>query len=954
MKTHSLSRRILSSVISGAMLLSTAAMPASAYVVWNSGTLINIDFDNGVGLPWHTITTFPAQLNWDISDGTYNIEIVNNGGRDDGGADRWDCQFRHRNLTLHSGIKYHIHAEVTSDHDGEIFTGISDLSGSMDVWHNAMGATDDAKGYTGVEEIGQSWDCLPVKKDETLVIDAEFICERDIDVGEWRFMFGGAGEYQKVDCFPDGTKLKFDNMQLYTADTTPTNLTYSEREYRPYDIAVNQLGYFTDGKKTAVVHSDEPITVKSVWLHDEKTGKAIKEFPLDTTNWRTVDTDSGRYACTVDFSDFNEPGTYYLAMNNADNYRNSWSFQISDAPYSGVMKDAINYFYQNRCGMSIREEYITSKGRNDSAASLAHTQYVHDDTGYLQDDWSKIVSYYGMKVNEELGQIKAPTGWYESENHAKSVLNGAYAAWLLQNLYEFSMQSDKGKRFADEGGEVVTPENGNRTPDILDECRYELDYLLDMMVPEDLTGYQIQNHPLDYEETLNQLHDTREYAGMLFTAMQDSRYTYLGLHAWDYMDMKEFKGITRIVMPPSTPATLAGAAAFAQGARLFRDFDEEYADKLLNAAKTAYEAAVKNPNLQARESSVGCRTFTDAEFYDEFFWAASELYVTTGDKAYLLDLEQNPSMECAFAQNDTPAGNDDAVQSTGSALSFNHTNTAALGILTLLLHKDKLNAQTADQLTERLAKTADSFLEDEEKNAFGVPYLSQTVVTDKDGNETVQLYESDSNGIITNNAITLAYAYQLTNDDKYRDGAVRAMNYIFGCNPMDMSYVTSCGTYSVFEPTHRYWAHSIDDCFPYAPSGVLVSGPNSKMNDSIVKGLGMTNRNYAPQRCYVDSIEAWSVNSCGLDLNASLAWMMGFLSDAPEQSIIAAPQLAGDINGDNEVTVSDAILLARIIAEDTTVSVSAEGLENADVNMSGAPDQEDLTMILKKIAGIAE
>jgi len=67
---------------------------------------------------------------------------------------------------------------------------------------------------------------------------------------------------------------------------------------------------------------------------------------------------------------------------------------------------------------------------------------------------------------------------------------------------------------------------------------------------------------------------------------------------------------------------------------------------------------------------------------------------------------------------------------------------------------------------------------------------------------------------------------------------------------------------------------------------------------------------------------------------------------------IAFDSISGDLNGDGSLTVSDAILLARIIAEDTTVSVTEEGMKNADMNGSGAPDHEDLTLILKKIAGI--
>ena len=69
---------------------------------------------------------------------------------------------------------------------------------------------------------------------------------------------------------------------------------------------------------------------------------------------------------------------------------------------------------------------------------------------------------------------------------------------------------------------------------------------------------------------------------------------------------------------------------------------------------------------------------------------------------------------------------------------------------------------------------------------------------------------------------------------------------------------------------------------------------------------------------------------------------------------IPLDSISGDVNGDGSLTVSDAILLARIIAEDTTVSVTEKGMKHADMNGSGAPDQEDLTLILKQIAGIKE
>jgi len=62
----------------------------------------------------------------------------------------------------------------------------------------------------------------------------------------------------------------------------------------------------------------------------------------------------------------------------------------------------------------------------------------------------------------------------------------------------------------------------------------------------------------------------------------------------------------------------------------------------------------------------------------------------------------------------------------------------------------------------------------------------------------------------------------------------------------------------------------------------------------------------------------------------------------------------GDVNCDNQITVADAILLARIVAEDQSARITEQGLRNADMNQNGTPDSDDTVLVLKKLAGIAE
>lgn len=66
----------------------------------------------------------------------------------------------------------------------------------------------------------------------------------------------------------------------------------------------------------------------------------------------------------------------------------------------------------------------------------------------------------------------------------------------------------------------------------------------------------------------------------------------------------------------------------------------------------------------------------------------------------------------------------------------------------------------------------------------------------------------------------------------------------------------------------------------------------------------------------------------------------------------AAAGLQGDLNCDGQLTVSDAIMLARLIAEDSSLQISADGLAYADCNLDGDIFPDDLTFLLKTLANL--
>jgi endoglucanase len=134
-----------------------------------------------------------------------------------------------------------------------------------------------------------------------------------------------------------------------------------------------------------------------------------------------------------------------------------------------------------------------------------------------------------------------------------------------------------------------------------------------------------------------------------------------------------------------------------------------------------------------------------------------------------------------------------------------------------------------------------------------------------------------SNSFVVNNLIVLALAADFTKQQKYLDGVATGMDYLLGRNPLGQSYVTGYGEKPLENPHHRFWAHQANAKYPKAPPGVLSGGPNSTIDDPYSKAAGL--KGCAPQKCFVDHIEAYSVNEITINWNAPLAWVAAWLDE---------------------------------------------------------------------------
>ena len=977
-----ISKAVAGSLLSAAMLATAVTGVLAPMSAFAGEQLGNGSFDDGTGLPWHTCETAPARQHFEIADGKYTVTADDNFG----GNGRWDLQFRHRNLKIEAGHTYKVSGEVTASQECWVYSKIGNYAGTVELWHD-LGAGE--------------WQPMKLSAGQTLKFEKTFTADQSMESAEWAFQYAtskgtgdGEGKYGHTDTgLPNGASLTFDNLSLIDTTSNENDADPTE-EYgviRPQsNVRLNQVGYYQALNKKAsyVTDAADPLDFDVV---DSKTGEVVysgkttvKEGDVDSGTPETVQVtikginetrtrykDSGKYVHICDFSKYDKAGTYKLVVKdtvgvsgtqygvlegafdtkiNGDkvewtNWKTnitytmneSHEFRIDNSIYDGVLRDSFNYYYQNRSGIPIEEKYITSGDKS----TLAHSEYGHNpDKAYVQSKWQDLYKGDGSDVEKKY-EIEATYGWYDAGDHGKYVVNGGVSVWTLQNAYEMSKKLGTDKKWTD--GSVVIPEGDDNIPDALQEAKVELDWFFDMIVDSKDPYYG-------------------KDAGMVYHKLHDHKWTGLAIHSWKY---EGFENCIRIVKPPTYAATLNMVACAAQASRLWEEFDPAYAAQCLEYAKAGYEAVLnsgdgwkvkegswdKDIYFAPLDQAKGGGPYGDTYVYDDMYWAASELFITTGDTKY------QTMMETYKNENDS-TGTDKAYSLTynlgggenkGSLSSFNWGCTSGLGTLSLYLNQDKLSADKAALVNDSIKAAADVYVAEQKKQGMGLPYHGTefTDGTNIGPDEVVDGYEWGSNSFVINNAIVLAYAYDTTKDIQYMNGAAEALDYIYGRNGNDFSYVSGYGDRTLTYPHHRLWAHGVDPSFPMAPAGILSGGPGSGIQDPYIGGLGLKRGTLAPQKCYVDNAEAWSVNEITINWNAPLVWMSSFMDDVAPNIDPNQPSsdttdttddkdiLWGDANVDGEVNISDTVLIMQSISNPTEFKVTEKGIRNGDVVDNG-------------------
>jgi len=537
-------------------------------------------------------------------------------------------------------------------------------------------------------------------------------------------------------------------------------------------VRYNQVGYLPTQEKVVVIDNVSPKKMRIQQSDGQSLGKAKAKVVRTAISPFT-----GKKRHIVELTGLDAAGDYTLSVG-------SQSVPISVRPhvYHDLADASLHFYYLMRTGTPIEERYAGKYARG----------LGHPDTRVL-------IHPSAASAGRPAGsEISSPWGWYDAGDYNKYIVNSAFSIGIMLSVYE-----QIPTYFANL--KLNIPENGNSTPDFLDEMYYNLHWMLTMQDPYDGGVYHKLTNP--------------NFEG--FVMPKDCHQQ-------------------RYVVAKSVTAALDFAAVMAQASRLFKGNADypEFSTLAAQAAVRAYEWAKKNPTVFYRqmlmngkfEPKVSTGEYGDGNATDEWFWAATQLYLLFGDEAWLNDA--NAHAPKAF---NAPVWGE----------------VSGLGVFAWLTSS---NTKMRDMFTPMISEYAERLSGQVKSSNFQTPVGD--VAKDFGWGCLAERFCAPG--------VALLFATQATKKD-YNADALRCLDYVLGRNALGYCYVTGFGQHSPMNPHHRpSAADGIAEPFP----GMLVGGPNPGQQD---KGSNLTYASSAPDESYLDDTASYASNEIAINWNACLA-----------------------------------------------------------------------------------
>jgi len=638
-------------------------------------------------------------------------------------------------------------------------------------------------------------------------------------------------------------------------------------------IKTDQFGYRPNDEKIAVI-SDPQTGYNSALSFTPGSTYQVRDWNTDAVlytgtplawNGGATQVQSGDKVWWFDFSTFTITGEYYIydLTNNVGSYK----FIIDPCVYNDVLKQALRMFYYQRCG-SAKTSACAGVGWADP---ICHA-------GSKQDQDCRLYNNNNYSTSKNLSG-----GWHDAGDYNK------YVNFTFGTVMDLLLAYKENPAVFGDDNNI--PESGNGLPDILDEVKYEMDWLL---------------------------------------KMQQSNGSVLSVVGGGSASPPSADTVQRKYGPVNTSATLTGAALFALGSKQFMSAGQTtYAATLQAAAINAWTWASTNPLTTFYNSGSLAAGENETDSTGRFtrrMAAAIFLYDITGSSVYKTFVEDN------YASSD--------MLSWGYVYPFENQMQDAL------LYYASLPGITASIGNDIKNTFSNSVISG---NADNLPaYTNKTDAYRawvNDGNYTWNSNQTKScqANILLNMNV---YSLNAVNAANYKNSALGYVNYFHGVNPNSKVYLSNMNNFgaensvtqfyhSWFENGSSLWDEvGISTYGP--PPGFIPGGPNpsyaldgccpSGCGSSASNALCSTNvtppLNQPIQKSYKDfndnwPVDSWTVTEAGIYTNAAYTRMLSkFCGTA-----------AGC--GTTGILISNAFLTAEIYPNPATNFITVNVQQNA-------------------------
>jgi hypothetical protein len=570
-------------------------------------------------------------------------------------------------------------------------------------------------------------------------------------------------------------------------------------------VRVNQVGYLPDDAKVALVFSKNVVNERFDLIRkasDEKIA-TLKLAKSTSKGWGTFN-----HYYELDFTFIRDEGDYILKGQKSGVV--SQAFSISNSAYAFHPEYLLGFMRQQRCGY------------NPYLDIVCHRQDAR--------------SFYGNMPDSTY--VDASGGWHDAGDQLKYLITSSYATGHMLTAYELYPQ-----RFEDLTNAMGQP-TPNGIPDVLDEAKWGLDWILKLHVTAD--------------QVIHQVADDRDHIGWKMPDQDNSDYGW-GKNSYRvaYFATGSSQGLREHKSMATGLANLAGrsAAVLAQGSRIWKDFgDTIFSYQCEAAAKTLYQLGRKNEGFQQGNSYGAPYRYTEETWNDDMEWGAAELYKLTKKYQYL-----DEARHYARAANTTSWMNKD------TAAHYQYYPFINLGHYALF---DLVDKSFQDTLASYYKNGIDYTFQRSKTNPFGVgvPFIwcSNNLMTSL--NAQIILYE------------------KMTSDKTYHRFMINQRDWLLGRNPWGTSMFTGIPENGDFpEDVHTsIWALTRR----VVPGG-LVDGPILASIFNTLKGLVLysTDEFAHLQNKYVvyhDDIGDYSSNEPTMDGTAGSIIMMAHWAKDPE------------------------------------------------------------------------